>query len=246
MTAFRPAVLAAVLAIAGALGASCGDPAPPPASVYDGDLRADLHVKAVAGRWRVTLNGFPVWDRTGEPASTVNNWIDPDLNQALVSEGNDLRVEVWPRLSWTADGPSAGASSARGQVVAVGLGPVAGTAFDLDASRPAWERALQSGWEEWRGSVGAAAARDSVRAWAEANPVAASVSFDIQAADGQPSFDAVFRDAPVIGRRRPTRRGFGPTPSASETSPPHATRPRSSSSSPPTPTTASKHTGGAP
>ena len=201
MTALRPVVLAAGLAaaLAGALGASCGEPSPTPPSVYDGDLRADLHVAAVAGRWRVTLNGFPVWDRTSEPASTVNNWIDPDLNQALVSEGNDLRIEVWPRLSWAASGPTAGASSIRGHVAEVGSGTVAGTAFDLDASRPAWERALRAAWERWRGAVGAPAARDSVEAWAEANPVAVSVAFDVRASGGAPSFDAVFREAPVIG-----------------------------------------------
>jgi hypothetical protein len=198
VTALRSVPLTLALAALAlvALGASCGDAAPPPASVYDGDLRADLHVERVAGRWLVTLNGFPVWDRTDEPASTVNNWIDPDLNQALVSEGNELRVEVWPRLSWTAGGPAAGASSIRGSVVEVGAGPVAGTAFDLGTARPEWERALRAGWERWRRAGGADAARDSVRAWAEANPVAVSVAFDVRA--GAPSFDAVFRAAPVI------------------------------------------------
>ena len=51
------------------------------------------------------------------------------------------------------------------------------------------------------GGVGGGAALDSAQAWVRAHPFEVSVSFERPvgaAADGQPSFDAVFRDARVI------------------------------------------------
>ena len=209
LAASLAASLAVTLAVALAGCTDASQAGPPSAAGLDaagtGEYRVDLHVDDVAGRWLVTANGFPVWDRSGQAATTVGNRIDPDLTHALVGRANEVRVEVWPRLRWTPEGPAASATSIRGEVVEVGLGDdgsevlvsVAGTSFDVDASRPAWERELRGRWERWRSSVGASAARDSAGAWAARNPVSAVVGFDN--ARG-PDFSAVFREAPVLGR----------------------------------------------
>ena len=111
-----------------------------------------------------------------------------------------------------------------GEVVAESAPAEADSAFarwerELAARWPAW-RAAQDSLYRLRPELRAAAdsalaarpgargfglgvALDSARAWAAAHPVAVEMSFvrpgGASPADGAPSFDAVFRDAPVIG-----------------------------------------------
>ena len=76
----------------------------------------------------------------------------------------------------------------------------------LLAARPGLLRALADsvGSDPHASAYGAGPALDSARAWAARNPVVVRTSFvrsggAERTPDGQPSFDAVFRDAPVIG-----------------------------------------------
>ena len=75
----------------------------------------------------------------------------------------------------------------------------------LLASRPALLQALGDsvGADPHASAYGAGPALDSARVWAEANPVRVATAFVRpggagRPSDGEPSFDAVFRDAPVI------------------------------------------------
>ena len=198
--------LAATL-VAVALGASCVDSGPAPAAVTAaeepapgaaGAYRVELQIDDVAGRWRVTLNGFPIRDRTDVAAATRQNWIDPDLDVALVSGVNVVRAEVWPHLRRSGDALAVGPAALRGAVAEVGAGPVPGASFDVGAAQSEWERTLRARWAGWvrAEAPGESWALDSARAWVEGHPVAAAARF---LNERGPSFDAVFRDAPVIG-----------------------------------------------
>ena len=77
------------------------------------------------------------------------------------------------------------------------------TEDSLLAARPALADSLAGRLAASGRSYGSGPARDSARAWTRAHPFTVEVSFvrpgGPAPSDGQPSFDAVLRDAPVVG-----------------------------------------------
>ena len=159
----------------------------------------------VQGAERVLANGFPLVYTYG-PGS----WASPGtghtraLSPALVSGRNVVSVAVAPYVGTTAGGaPAVGPTRFRSWVCAPDGAVVAGTARGVassDSAAAAWVADLSGRWPAW--SRGGGAAVDSARAWAAAHPVRVETAFvrpgGAAPADGEPAFDGVFCEAPVI------------------------------------------------
>ncbi len=158
----------------------------------------------VIGDVRMLANGLPVWKGYGFIAqNALGGSLGTTLTPALVSGENTAAVEVVPAVSEAGTGPAVGPVRLRLWVCAPDGAVVPGTersAAHVDSVVAAWTAELESRWAAW-----GAAAADSARAWAEAHPVRVETSFtrpagaDGRPADGEPAFDAVVREAPVIG-----------------------------------------------
>ncbi len=207
MTRSAPALLVAAVLVA---LAACGpDRASAHPDVPDGpcDLAGAYALGGalddVIGDARVLANGLPVWKGLGFTAQiALGTGLGTRLTPALVSGRNEVAVEVVPTVSDTGDGPAVGPARLRLWVCAPDGSVVPGTersAAHVDSVVAAWTTDLQARWDEW-----GPAAVDSARAWAEAHPVRVATSFERPAgadgrpADGEPAFDAVVREAPVI------------------------------------------------
>ena len=155
----------------------------------------------VAGDLRLLVNGFPVWKGYGFAArSRPGTRIAASTTEALVSGRNEVVIEVIPFLQLTAGGVAVGPVRLRAWVEAPDGAVIPGTEVSADSAVSAWGRDLRARWAGWSASGGAAL--DSAWAWAEANPIRVETGFvrpgGAAPPDGAPSFDAVFRDAPVI------------------------------------------------
>ena len=173
----------------------------------------------------VLVNGFPVGKSRGFMASLrAGTRLTTTATPALVSGENVAAVSVVPFLRRFGDGVVASAMRLRVWVCDPSGAVVPGTEASSDSAFAAFEAALQEQWPRWaqvedsllaaRPSLAAALADsvavdpeaaaygigpalDSARAWARAHPVVVATRF--VRPDGAPSFDAVFREAPVIG-----------------------------------------------
>ena len=176
----------------------------PPAA---GDPTGEYVVRGVrddvVGDLRLLVNGFPVWKGYGFAArSRPGAGLAAPATAALVSGRNEAAVEVVPFLQPTADSVAVGAVRLRLWVEAPDGAVIEGTEVSSDSAFAAWERALGERWPGWSGG-GPAAALDSAWAWAQAHPVRVETAWvrpgGAAPSDGGPSFDAVFREAPVLG-----------------------------------------------
>ncbi len=172
-------------------------------AVTPAEYALDGELLNVVGRLSVLANGLPLhrdpvfgYRRPGASPKTF-------LTPALVSGENTAAVEVVPAVSEAGTGPAVGPVRLRLWVCAPDGAVVPGTERDaahVDSVVAAWTTDLQARWDDW-----GPAAADSARAWAEGHPVRVETSFtrpagaDGRPADGEPAFDAVVREAPVIG-----------------------------------------------
>ena len=209
----RPAsfvALAAVLAAAAGCWSGSSGPAsaagPAPQTVAEsaagGRYTLALSVADVTGTVVAASNGFPVW-RQGVAGRMTDDDLDLDLTPALVSGRNTASVRVVPVLGRSGDRLGAAPVRFGIEVYRAGGEWVEGTsvsAAETEAQFEAYLAGLRSRWSAWSSSGGAAL--DSARAWARAHPFEVSVAFERpgggRPADGAPSFDGVFRGAPVI------------------------------------------------
>ena len=206
----RPAALAVALAVWAGLAAACGPAGTPPASAgaapagSTGEYVVAGSLDEVYGAVRVLVNGFPPVRLPTDgviaryaPGTGLGTYATP----ALVSGENVAAVEVVPAVFGSPSGPAVGPVRFRAWVEAPDGTTVPGTerpAAHVDSVVAAWTAELGARWAGW--SRGGGAAEDSARAWAQRRPVRVEMRFARPggAADGAPSFDAVFRDAPVI------------------------------------------------
>lgn len=183
---------------------------------------------AVRGSPRVLTNGYPIHFTYSPGSSAApGNTVGRNITTALVSGRNEVVVAVAPSVSSPAGGaPSGGPARFRAWVCSPdGEVVVAADAAAADSAFVVWERELRARWPAWAAaensayrarpaladsfaavvaedaawaSVGVGVALDSARAWAAREPVAVRLVFERGAGDGQPSFDALFREAPVL------------------------------------------------
>jgi len=171
-------------------------------------LPAQYHFQAkykdVAGLTEVLINGFPV-NRSG--GSITDNPVVPhDLNTALIGEGNELTIRVEPRILLVGDGLTISAVKVYGTVTRdyEGKYPVLGakiTEAEIDSVYESWSERAQKKWKDYRMNV-EQGALDSIRAWAERNPLMVSTTFDNEAG---PDFSRIFKEAPVLEDTPATR-----------------------------------------
>ena len=191
-----------VLLSAWALLASCesGPAAAQPDHVgrdSTGQYSVRFEVAEFRGAYTLAANGFPVerppFRIDGRPGQEFAGFLTP----ALVSGRNVAAVEVVPDVSGGAVGPLRFRMWVEGPDGSVVPGTERGAAH-VDSVVAAWASDLRGRWAGWGPS-----AADSARAWAEAHPVRVETAWvrpgGGRPSDGQPSFDAVFRDAPAIG-----------------------------------------------
>ena len=209
----------------------CEDPSPKPREEETSErdttqsLPNQYHFQAnyedVAGIVEILINGFPV-ERGG--GSVTNNPIVPlDLNTALIGEGNKLTIRVEPRIL-RGGGLSISTVKVYGKVTRdyEGEYPVSGakiTESEVDSAYEAWKKQARAKWAEYREwekqwlkkhpeakekiTWKEGGALDSIRAWAERNPLTVTTTFDNEAG---PDFSRIFEEAPRLLDRPATRR----------------------------------------
>jgi hypothetical protein len=171
-------------------------------------LPAQYHFQAkykdVAGLTEVLINGFPV-NRSG--GSITDNPVVPhDLNTALIGEGNELTIRVEPRILLVGDGLTISTVKVYGTVTRdyEGKHPVPGakiTEAEIDSVYERWSERAQKKWKDYRTTV-EQGALDSIRAWAERNPLTVTTTFDNEAG---PDFSKIFEEAPRLPDTPATR-----------------------------------------
>ena len=169
----------------------------------------------------VTLvNGFPV-DR-GSGVSRYRGY-RVGASASLVSGTNTLGVQMTPLLGRSGRALVVGRPALSAAVACAGGGGVSLGEGEIAAAHERWRAGLLERWAGWLAAedsvlaarpalaaaladsvarnpelVGVGPALDLARAWVRAHPAAAEGAFEYGAPDGSPSFDAVFREAPVI------------------------------------------------
>ena len=197
------AVTFSVLAAGGCDPAGATRPEASSETASPGEYTVGGSLDAVHGAVRVLVNGFPPVRLPTDgviaryaPGTGLDTYATP----ALVSGRNGVAVEVVPALYGSPSGPRVDPVRFRVWVEAPDGSVVPGTrrsAAHVDSVVAAWTADLRDRWAGW-----GPAALDSARAWAAAHPVRVEAGFvrpgGPSPTDGQPSFDAVFRDAAAI------------------------------------------------
>ena len=208
-------------ATADAPHASAGDAAAPAVG-----CELTLDGRHEGGHLVTLVNGFPV-DR-GSGVSRYRAY-RVGASVSLVSGANTLVVRMTPLLGRSGRALVVGRPALTAALDCAGGGGVTLSEGDLEGAHERWRAGLLERWDGWLaaedsvlaarpdlaaaladslargpGSVGLGPALDSARAWARAHPAEAEGSFEYavapgRASGGAPSFDAVFREAPVIG-----------------------------------------------
>jgi hypothetical protein len=164
-------------------------------SCQGSSARFDLKVrgKHSGGQLTVTLNGFPVEKSTGIMQYSQRR---APLNTALVGEENHVAFRSEPLLMGTGGLMIGEHEELRGGV-RCNATPVSGakiTAAAVDSAYRAWTDRARAKWRDYQ-SRNVRGALDSIRAWAEQNPMTVSTTFDNEAG---PDFSRLFEEAPVI------------------------------------------------
>ena len=202
LCALGPPVVLGLLAVL----VACGPPSPTAAAEpvwadSTGEYIVGGTLAEVYGAERVLVNGFPLHITTG-PGSMIapGTGLGTPMTPALVSGRNEAAVEVVPAVFGSAAGLEVGPVRFQMWVEAPDGSVVPGTERGLahvDSVVTAWGADLAARWGRW-----GPAALDSARTWAQGHPVRVAVSFErpggARPTDGAPSFDGVFREAPVI------------------------------------------------
>jgi hypothetical protein len=159
--------------------------------------------------WGVTtlmINGFPV-HQSGGGHITNNPVLEIELNTGLVGEGNEVTLQVEPMLLGEGKaGLDIGSARVHGHVTRDHHGKfkVKGakiTETQVDSAYQAWSERARSKYGDYR-SQNAGSALDSIRAWAERNPLTVTTTFDNEAG---PDFSRIFEEAPVLEDTPATR-----------------------------------------
>ena len=170
------------------------------------------------GGWlTITLNGFPVEESTGMIRYRKS---EVDLNTALIGEGNQLILRSEPLLLRGEEGVDVGDPGIFGRVRR-GEKKISGariSASEIDSAYQAWKKRVQKQWEEYREwekqwlkkhpeakekiTWKDGGALDSIRAWAERNPLTVSTKF---ANEAGPDFSRIFEQAPRLPDTPATR-----------------------------------------
>ena len=174
------------------------------------------------------VNGFPLYRQPVPGMLSRGSKLDLRLKDALVSGPNVVGVGGTPFIRRSGDAVVAGPLGFEFWVEAPDGSEVPGSRRGVASSDSAyalWESELQRRWPGWLAAedsalaadlaladslaavvasdpeaayVGGGPALEAAWAWARANPVVVETGFVRPPEDGAPSFDGVFRGAPVI------------------------------------------------
>ena len=161
------------------------------------DYHFQLKYEDMWGVTTLTVNGFPV-HQSGGGHITDNPVLSIGLNTGLIGSGNRVSVEVEPMILGGKK-ITIGPVEVHGEVTRDYQGEfeVEGAAIteaQVDSVYEAWSERARAKWKEYR-SKQTQAELDSMRAWAERNPLTVSTTFDNEAG---PDFSRIFEEAPVI------------------------------------------------
>jgi hypothetical protein len=161
------------------------------------EYRAELDVERLEGSMWVLLNGFPTYSL--EKGRFSRDHVDPPINTGLVGTGIEYAFRVEP---WTEPAGSTlrvGEVKLEGRVSANEEQIVPGSQIHtraVDSAYRAWIERARAKWRDYQSRT-VRGALDSIRAWAEQNPMTVSTTFDNEAG---PDYSHIFEEAPIIER----------------------------------------------
>jgi hypothetical protein len=159
------------------------------------DYEMRLTLSDFEGYFVMTVNGFPV-ERLPSMSSMTKQEVTGQLNTALVEKRNEAGVEVMPYLSAVGTNLDVGTVDIQVEVLCEEEVVQGGTIEEaaVDSAYRAWTDRARAKWRDYQ-SRNVRGALDSIRAWAEQNPMTVSTTFDNEAG---PDFSRLFEEAPVI------------------------------------------------
>jgi hypothetical protein len=158
----------------------------------------DIHASYV-----ITINGFPV-RRLRYKGRASDDEFNVPLNTALIGERNRASLRFEPLLLRERKELSLGMIEVEAEVLGPGDDTVPGakiTKAQVDSVYEAWRERAQKKWKDYRTTV-EQGALDSIRAWAERNPLTVSTTFDNKRG---PDFSRVFEEPPRLPDTPATR-----------------------------------------
>ena len=169
-------------------------------------IRHELKVRwiDINASYVITINGFPALQEYVQ-ARSVDNEFDVQLNTGLVGKGNEAEIRLEPLLTRSRKSLSIGTTELEAQVLGPERSPIRGakiTESEVDSAYEAWSERAREQWESYRSTVDRGAL-DSIRAWAERNPLTVSTTFDNEAG---PDFSRIFEEAPKLEDTPATRK----------------------------------------
>jgi hypothetical protein len=175
---------------------------PPTGLPPTGEYRVEVFFGALAGRLKVLVNGFPVYESNrGQMGRTADSETERPINTALVGQDNELRVQVVPMLRRRGRHLQVAEQHLAWQVrERWGGAPVRVPASAVNSAYGAWQASLDPVWTsvlraEAAGRLGTASAIEAMRDSVAARPFELAATFDNERG---PDFSYLFEEAPVI------------------------------------------------
>lgn len=165
-----------------------------------GDYELGVWLIDFAGRYTLTINGFPV-SRLPVMGRTAGQTVGTSVQTALIGEGNTAGMETEPYVQYTGERLSFGPVRFSARVQGPEGKPLAGTEItraQVDSAYAAWKRRAQEQWSGYvhrKGQGGDGWAADSLRQWIRRHPMTVFTTFDNEAG---PDFSAIFEEAPAL------------------------------------------------
>lgn len=153
--------------------------------------------------YAITINGFPIRQLKLKGRASDDEF-NLSLNKALIGEGNRAELRFQPLILRGEKNISLGMVDVEATVLGPDGSPISGariTTAQVDSAYASWSERVRKKWKEYRTTVDQGAL-DSIRAWADRNPLTVSATFDNEAGA---DFSRIFEEAPRLEDTPATR-----------------------------------------